>query len=136
MLWSLCWYQCNLFHLIAMDNQCLKWFENSLGKVQLGRPNWKPLPAINFCHKKKKTFSSELHALQHLSARFSILIFINPKKNLNIILVKILNYIYYKYYSFFLYYNDNLSWSLCWCQRNLFHSIAMDNWMSVVALKL
>ena len=35
LLWSLCWCQCNLFHLVAMDNECLNRFWNF--KTQLLR---------------------------------------------------------------------------------------------------
>ena len=45
-------------------------YRQGLGKVQLGRPNQKPLPAFNFYLKKKNntTFYSELHALKRLGA--------------------------------------------------------------------
>ena len=38
LLWSLCWCQRNLFHLVAMDNECLMQFETLKSKV-LGK--WK-----------------------------------------------------------------------------------------------
>ena len=45
----------------------------SLGKVQLGRPNPKPIQPINFyLRMRKKEFYSELYALQGFEAWFSI----------------------------------------------------------------
>ena len=57
-------------------------YRPSLGKVRLARPNKKPLPAFNFYlrKKRKQQFYSELHPLQRLIVRFSILLFIYLKK--------------------------------------------------------
>ena len=52
-------------------------YRPSLGKVQLGRPNPKPIQPFNFYlgRKRKKPFYSELYALQWIEDKFSIIIY-------------------------------------------------------------
>ena len=59
-------------------------YRPSLRKVQLGRPNPKPLQPLNFYlrRNKKRPFHSELYAEQWYDAQFSILIFIYFFKNI------------------------------------------------------
>ena len=55
-------------------------YRPSLGKVRLGRPNSKPIQALNIYLRRKRPLYSELYALQWYRAQFSILIFICLKK--------------------------------------------------------
>ena len=75
-------------------------YRPSLGKLRLGRPNPKLHQPLNFYlrRRKKRPFYSELYALHHCRAQFSILIFIYFLKKIKLFLskkpVKILNNIY------------------------------------------
>ena len=88
-------------------------YRPSLGKVWLGRPNPTPLQGPNFYlrRKKKHSFYSELHALQRTIFNFDFHLF--KKFFFYQKPIQILNYIYYDYYFFKIYYNDNLLRSLC-----------------------
>ena len=109
-------------------------YRPSLGKVRLGRPNPKLVQPLNFYLSRKKIpFYSELHALQRYDARFLILILIYFLKNIKNVFKKTLSNIC-NMYIIIIHYSWGgksgiipLLWSLCWCQRNLFHLVVIDN---------
>ena len=111
-------------------------YRPNLGKVWLGRPNPNQHNSLNFYLKwKKKHILLRIVCTTTSRLRFSIsssLIFKKYIKKFSKKPVKMFNYIYNNNY-FFLNQTAKHCWSLCGCQRNLFHQVVMANeWFRLV----
>ena len=108
-------------------------YRPSLGKMRLGRPNpnWFSR-SIFILEEKEKTHSTQNCMLyKDLKINFQFWFSYIFKKYVKKIIkkpVKFFNYTYNNNLVFFFLINLQIHVvSLCWCQHNLFHRVAMDN---------